>query len=92
MGITPMPYDENKGYHESLILTKSLGDWSSELNRKAKDNALHNATFFFNCDKFPLHKSVSYYLYTFCINLTFRMVNVSCKIKIYMELLLFLFV
>jgi len=53
MGITPLPYDETKG-HRCFVLMKSLGDWTSDLNAKAKmPHRLDDTTFFLSRIKPP---------------------------------------
>lgn len=46
MGITPLPYDEEKG-HRCFILMKSLGDWTSSINERAKVPGLLDDTTFY---------------------------------------------
>eukprot|EP01083_Nonionella_stella_P073110 197450_1 len=52
MGITPMPYDATKG-HRSLVLIKSLGDWTGDLTKRAKLEKLDNACFWIHRIKPP---------------------------------------
>eukprot|EP01084_Bolivina_argentea_P296315 510321_1 len=53
MGITPLPYEENKG-HRCFFLMKSLGDWSLKINNLAKiDGALDDITFYMSRIKPP---------------------------------------
>lgn len=46
MGITPLPYDEQHG-HRCFVLMKSLGDWTSSLNERAKVPGLLDNTSFY---------------------------------------------
>eukprot|EP01084_Bolivina_argentea_P142299 250001_1 len=54
MGITPLPNDEKTGKPKSLVLIKSLGDWTTKLNDKTKiEKELHQTTFYIDRIKPP---------------------------------------
>ena len=51
-GITPLPFDEEKG-HRSLVLIKSLGDWTKSLVQKVDNGELQQMNFSMHRIKSP---------------------------------------
>eukprot|EP00483_Globobulimina_turgida_P003845 UN03853 len=52
MGITPLPFDKDKG-HRSLVLIKNLGDFTKKLTLNAKKGELNETNFWIHRVKPP---------------------------------------